>query len=124
MVRQLDCGIAALEDAHWSRDFQRQPYCRVDREYEDYAPAYCVGYCGFSQYGGSFADAERCLIANWLRIKGDSRLDWEEARQAIGAAWSRTERAAGDMPEVGAVPAGPTAWTPDCGSTVWGLATA
>ena len=91
MLRFVDCGIAAQEDAYWSHAYRQAPYLRPGRDYEDYAPAYCVGYCGYAQYGGSFADAERCLGANWLRIKGDSRLDWDEARLAISAAWQRAE---------------------------------
>ena len=60
---------------------------RAELDYEDYAPAYCVGYCGFAQYGGAFEDADKSLCANWVRIKGDSRLSIDEAMQAIRAAW-------------------------------------
>lgn len=76
-----------LEDAYWQSVFWGEPYHRGDCTYEDYAPAYCVGYIGYAQYGGSFADAEKSLCANWLRIKGDSRLTLDEALQAIRAAW-------------------------------------
>lgn len=81
-----------LEDAYWQSVFWGEPYRRSDREYEDYAPAYCVGYIGYAQYGGSFADAEKSLCANWYRIQGDSRLSVEEALQAIRAAWDHAER--------------------------------
>jgi len=81
-----------VEDAYWQSVFWGEPYYRSDREYEDYAPAYCVGYIGYAQYGGSFADAEKSLCANWLRIQGDSRLSVEEALQAIRAAWDHAER--------------------------------
>jgi hypothetical protein len=77
------------EEAHWSRFYLREPYCRSDRDFEDYAPAYCVGYVGCAQYGGSYDDAETSLCANWVRIKGDSRLSLDEARCAIRAAWDR-----------------------------------
>lgn len=77
------------EDAHWSRCYAREHGHRTDRDYEDFAPAYCVGYVGFSQYGGSYADAEISLHANWVRIRGDSRLSLEEARVAMRAAWDR-----------------------------------
>jgi hypothetical protein len=81
-----------VEEAYWQSVFWTQPYFRGDLGYEDYAPAYCVGYIGFAQYGGSFADAEKSLCANWVRIKGDSRLTWEEALQAIRAAWDHAEQ--------------------------------
>lgn len=91
-----DCEVAtaSLEealahDAYWARAHARENYFRAGLDYEDYAPAYCVGYIGHAQYGGDFAEAEKSLLANWLRIKGDSRLELDEARVAIRAAWER-----------------------------------
>lgn len=82
-----------LEDAYWQSVYRAQPYHRAELSYEeDYASAYCVGYCGFAQYGGRFEDAEKSLCANWIRIKGDSRLTLDEAMQAIRAAWDRAEQ--------------------------------
>lgn len=81
-----------VHDAYWQSVFWGETYYRADREYDDYAPAYCVGYIGYAQYGGSFADAEKSLCANWFRIKGDSRLELEEALQAIQAAWDHAAR--------------------------------
>ncbi len=75
------------EDNYWQSVNWSQSYARADLDYEDYAPAYCVGYCGFAQYGGSFDEAEKSLSANWVRIKGDSRLSFEDAMQAVRAAW-------------------------------------
>jgi hypothetical protein len=75
------------EDAYWQSAYWAQPYYRGECTYEDYAPAYCVGYIGYAQYGGRFEDADKSLCANWVRIKGDSCLSIEEAMQAIQAAW-------------------------------------
>jgi len=82
-----------LEDAYWESVYWAEPYHREELGYEDYAPAYCAGYIGFAQYGGSFEDAEKSLCANWLRIKGDSRLSLDEALLAMRAAWNHAERA-------------------------------
>lgn len=82
----------ALEDAYWQSVYWSQPYFRSDCCYDDYAPAYCVGYIGYAQYGGRFEEAEKSLCANWIRIKGDSRLALEEALQAIRAAWDHAAR--------------------------------
>lgn len=79
------------EDAHWERAHSREHYYKPGLDYEDYAPAYCVGYIGHAQYGGRFEDAESSLCANWERIKGDSRLSLEEAMPAMRAAWDRME---------------------------------
>ena len=48
-----------------------------------------MGYIGYAQYRGSYDDAEKSLLANWCRIKGDSHLTLDEARLAIRAAWDR-----------------------------------
>ncbi|MBE7369175.1 hypothetical protein [Ramlibacter pallidus] len=81
------------EDTYWQSAYWAQPYFRAELSYDDYAPAYCVGYIGFAQYGGRFEDAEKSLCANWIRIKGDSRLELDEAMQAIRAAWDHAESA-------------------------------
>lgn len=83
---------AQREDAFWQRNYWQERYYEAGFEYEDYAPAYCVGYVGCAQYGGEFEDAERCLRANWERIKGDSRLSQRQALPAIRAAWNRLVR--------------------------------
>jgi hypothetical protein len=91
-----------LEDAYWQSVYWAEPYHRGELDYEDYAPAYCAGYIGFAQYGGSFDDAEKSLCANWLRIKGDSRLSLDEALLAMRAAWAHARQGqveAGEEPE-------------------------
>lgn len=80
---------AREEDAFWQQAYRREHYYSAHLEYEDYAPAYCVGYIGYAQYGGAYDDAETSLCANWERIKSDSRLTLEEARLAMRAAWDR-----------------------------------
>ena len=85
---------AQLEDLYWSGNYWKEPYFRADYDYEDYAPAYCVGYSGYAQYGGRFEDAEKSLCANFIRIKGDSRLTWDEAVDAVRMAWERAAWAA------------------------------
>lgn len=89
----------AVEDAYWQSVYWGEPYYRADCSYEDYAPAYCVGYIGHAQYGGCYEDAEPSLCANWLRIKGDSRLGLEEAMLAVRAAWEHAALAQLPVPE-------------------------
>ena len=82
-----------VEDAYWQSAYWAQPYYRSECTWDDYAPAFCVGYIGYAQYGGRFEEAEKSLCANWVRIKGDSCLEIEEAMQAIRAAWDHAARA-------------------------------
>ena len=72
----------AFDDSYWQA-------AHSQGNYEDYAPAYCVGTIGCAQYGGSFEEAEKSLWANWERIKGDSHLTLDEARMAMRFAWER-----------------------------------
>jgi hypothetical protein len=81
-----------VEDAYWQNAYWAESYYRDECTFDDYAPAYCVGYCGYAQYGGKFDDAEKSLCANWFRIKGDSRLTPDEALEAIRAAWDHAAR--------------------------------
>lgn len=97
-VTVLSRDAAAGEDAHWARAHRGERYFNPGLDYEDYAPAYCVGYIGFAQYGGRFEDAERSLFANWVRIKGDSRLPLDVARLAMRAAWDRMAQRAQPRP--------------------------
>ncbi|TWO72773.1 hypothetical protein FN976_04370 [Caenimonas sedimenti] len=82
-----------VHEAYWQSVYWGESYYRREYDFEDYAPAYCVGYIGYAQYGGCFDDAEKSLCANWFRIKGGSRLSVEEALQAIRAAWAHAEQA-------------------------------
>ena len=80
---------ARQEDEYWRRAFSLEHYYSRSLDYEDYAPAYCVGYIGYAQYGGAYGDAEKSLCANWERIRGGSRLPLAGARLAMQAAWDR-----------------------------------
>ena len=93
VVAVLHHYSAQAEDLYWACNYWKEPYFRADYDYEDYAPAYCVGYSGYDQYGGCWENAEKSLVANFIRIKGDSRLTLEEALEPIRSAWSRVQAA-------------------------------
>jgi hypothetical protein len=77
------------EDAYWQREYTRQPYYRPELSYDDYSPAYRVGYTAPVRRPGSFAALEPELQQDWKQVKGRSRLTWPEAREATRAAWNR-----------------------------------
>jgi hypothetical protein len=77
------------EDAHWQQSFRAEPYYRAGLGYDDYGPAYRVGYTAPLRRSGDLSDLEADLRLDWERVKGRSRLTWSEARDAIQAAWSR-----------------------------------
>lgn len=82
------------EDAYWREAHVRQPYYNPERSYEDYQPAYRMGWEGRARYGqGDFDLYEPALRDDWdASYRGQSRLTWEEARHAARAGWHRLER--------------------------------
>jgi hypothetical protein len=81
------------EDAYWQREFDKQPYYRPELSYDDYSPAYRVGYTGPLRREGSFDALESDLRQDWQQVKGRSRLTWPQAREATRAAWERVAHA-------------------------------
>ena len=80
------------EEAYWRDAYRREPYYRNEFTYEDYSPAYRVGYTGPVRRSGEFAELELALKDDFDRVRGRSRLRWEEAREATLAAWHRATR--------------------------------
>jgi hypothetical protein len=79
----------AAEDAHWRAAYVNEPYVNGAYTYDDYAPAYRLGYTGRSRATGSFESSEAQLAQDWQATKGMSRLTWDEAKTASKAAWHR-----------------------------------
>ncbi len=83
-----------VEDAYWSKNYAGEPYYKAGYTYDDYAPAYRTGYTARKQYAGKkYDEIERNLEADYNRAKGNSRLGWDQAKDATKAAWHRVERA-------------------------------
>jgi hypothetical protein len=88
-------GIAEMidptaEEAYWRENYDTQPYYEKGYTYDDYHPAYRIGWEGRGRYEGrSFAEVERALEADYNRNRGASRLGWEKNRYAARAAWDR-----------------------------------
>lgn len=77
------------EEAYWREAYRTEPYYRADCTYDDYGPAYRVGYTAPVRRHGEFAQLERELKDDFQQVRGRSRLRWEEAREAARAAWCR-----------------------------------
>lgn len=82
------------EDAHWRQNYLSQPYVKSGASYDDYAPAYKLGYERYPEYHGrSWEDAEPRLQSEWASRRGSSRLEWNDARHATRDAFNRTRDA-------------------------------
>src|SRR4051812_30377850 len=83
----------AAEAEYWRDAYARDPYFDAQRNFEDYRPAYELGWTGYFSYGGDFETADRVLANDWAVHKGVSRLSWDDARPACRAAWQRAHNA-------------------------------
>jgi hypothetical protein len=80
------------EDTYWRNTYQTQPYYTPGYTYDDYQPAYALGYNSTGRYP-SYDLAEAHMADEWDRVKGGSRLTWNQAKSASRAAWDKVERA-------------------------------
>jgi hypothetical protein len=82
------------ESAYWRSSYLTAPYYSPGYTYDDYGPAYELGYNGRGKYvGQKFDHVENDLASEWEQVKGKSRLNWQQAKSASRAAWDKVERA-------------------------------
>jgi len=86
-------GINPTEDAYWRENHSSQSWADKGYSYDDYEPAYRMGYNGQGRDKKGWDDAEDKLESEWEETKGDSRLTWEKAKEATRAGWHGVERA-------------------------------
>jgi uncharacterized protein (TIGR02284 family) len=77
------------EDAYWRESYQREPYYQSGRSYDQYRPAYELGWSSIGRYEGDFDAFEPRLADDWRTRHGSSGMGWDEARPATRAAWER-----------------------------------
>jgi uncharacterized protein (TIGR02284 family) len=81
------------ETDYWRNSYTSEPYYASGRGFQDYSPAYELGWTSYAIYGGEFDAADRVLANDWEVRKGVSGLSWDEARPATRAAWQRAHNA-------------------------------
>src|SRR2546427_137923 len=86
----LEAVNPTVEDAYWRDAYQSEPYYVAGRSYEEYRPAYELGWNAAAARRDADFDA---FDAEWERVwttrRGASHLDWDQARPAARAAWAR-----------------------------------
>jgi hypothetical protein len=81
--------MIAEQEAHWREQHDRQPYAKGTK-YEDFAPAYRMGYEGALQHHGkTFDEIEENLAVQWQKAPPGSSLPWDTVRPAVNLAWER-----------------------------------
>ena len=80
------------EDAYWRENYRNRPYVSKESEYEHYRPAYQYGWESRSTYHGkSFDEVETDLERGWDQQRGQSSMNWSDARLATRDAWDRAD---------------------------------
>jgi uncharacterized protein (TIGR02284 family) len=79
------------EEAYWREAYRDEDYVTQERTYDDYHPAYALGWQSVGLYEGPFETVEPQLRDRWLTDRGTSSLEWPEARHAARAARERVE---------------------------------
>lgn len=77
------------EDTYWRENHGKQEYAR-GRAYDEFGPAYRVGYEGYGEFGTagkSFEESEAELRRRYEQDRPNLR--WDEARPATRAAWDK-----------------------------------
>ena len=79
---------------YWKERHATQPYYSNKYSWNDYEPAYKMGYETYPQYRGKDLDlVDDELEGRWNQMKGNSQLAWGDARQAVRDGWHHIERA-------------------------------
>lgn len=83
------------QQRYWREHFQSEPYYAQGRDFGVYEPAYRLGVEAHGEYPGKqFPEIEDKLRMRYeANQKAQTQLDWAQAKQAVRAAWDRSERA-------------------------------
>ncbi len=79
-----------VEDAYWRDNHQSRPYADKAVSYDHYRPAYQQGWEARSlHHDKTWDQIEPELESQWTSRRGNSSLDWKNARHASKDAWER-----------------------------------
>ena len=80
--------IAEMEDAYWQTQFSKETYYAAGRGYDQYRPAYEMGWSAALAYpDAQFGDVAQHLEMQWSSRKSTSLLPWREVQTAVKQAW-------------------------------------
>lgn len=80
------------QDDYWRNQYLARPYYVNGMTYNDYQPAYRMGYEGYVRHyntGRTFEQVEPELRQDYEHHHGSSRLAWEQAKHAVRDGWER-----------------------------------
>jgi hypothetical protein len=79
------------ESAYWRNHYSSRPYYNKNMTYSTYEPAYRFGLYNYNQNNGKrYEDLDMAqLKSDWERMRGNSKLTWEQAQPAVQDAYNR-----------------------------------
>ena len=84
--------MPAVEKTFWHTQYRFEPYFVIGRSFDQYYPAYQLGWEAAQGSQGKSADFEtldRELNQRWLTQHDSSLLSWSQVKLAVKAAWER-----------------------------------
>jgi hypothetical protein len=79
----------SVEETYWRENFATRPYA-ANSSYEQFGPAFRYGWESYALYDGTdFDDVEIDLERDWDSARGESPLEWSNAKHATRDAWNR-----------------------------------
>lgn len=79
-----------VEEQYWETAYADRPYVEDGSSFETYRPAYRYGVEAYrSNPDAAFDNLEPSLRNNWNISRGQSKLEWEDAREAARDAFTR-----------------------------------
>jgi len=84
-----------FEEHNWQDTYNSSSYAEPDKTYDDYQPAYRIGYEGYDRYGNSgrpYSEVETDLQRDY-QSNHNASLPWEKAKHAVKDAWDRAANA-------------------------------
>lgn len=84
---------SSFVDAYWRDRYPSEAYYTKLRTYEDYAPAFKVGFEGRARHPGeTFEQVEPELERTYHRERGATKVAWAEARHPARTGWDQAGR--------------------------------
>ena len=80
------------EAGYWRSNFSNRPYYKKDSKFEDYEPGYRYGWETASRpeyQNRRFEEIESDLSTNWNKVRGASKREWNDVKDATRDAYDR-----------------------------------
>jgi hypothetical protein len=91
-------AVGEAQDAtYWREHFVQRTHVKPGSSYEDYGPAFAYGESARQRHGDRDFDIVAVELGqDWMAVRGQSNLEWDDARPAARDAWVRSGNSLGN----------------------------